>query len=121
MAEDEYYGEEDLTEETRRLLARAGIPEEQWGKWGAQLKEWGEEAYYYGDSEALYQLGKFFQRAGAIDKAVDIISTAKESVAYYEEKYGAVIYWDWEAGRWRSTVTGRFVKAPDVHMWTVGV
>jgi len=111
------YEEEEFTEETKDLLRRAGIKEKDWAKWGEKLREWGTKAYYEGDTEGLYNLGKFFFKAGFYEKAEEKIMTAKESLAYYEPKLKDIVFFDWEAGRWRSVTTGQFRPAPTEFLW----
>jgi len=109
MADDELFDVEDMTEETRRLLARAGIPESEWAEWYARLKEWGQDALE-GDPVALKNLGKLYDRAGLYDKATSIFEQTVDCEEYWVTKNYGIIYYDEKANRWRDWTTGQFVR-----------
>jgi tetratricopeptide (TPR) repeat protein len=109
MADDEWFDVEDMTEETRKLLARAGIPESEWAEWYARLKQWGRDALE-GDPVALKNLGKLYDRAGLYDKATSIFEQLVDCEEYWVTKNYGIIYYDENANRWRDWDTGRFVR-----------
>lgn len=86
-----------------------------------ELSGWGRMIYEQFDTEALLRLMKFMEELGYRDVAENIYEWYKISEDYWATRYweetGDVIVFDPDVMRWRSMVTGRFVKDPYKYLW----
>ena len=85
------------------------------------LSELGRETFEHFDTEALHRMIEELDKRGYKEVADNIEQWFYVSEEYWAQRYweetGDVIMYDPDVRRWRSMLTGQFVKDPYKYLW----
>lgn len=85
------------------------------------LSELGYDIYAYYETESLLKMFYLLRDLGLKQEAEAFLQMFYDSERYWSERYykqtGDVIMFDTRVMKWRSMITGRFVKDPYSYLW----